>query len=130
MPGIISGWTSERKEMAEYVDADDANYQALSTVDADLDERLRDRYVKLFLAQSGLSWQRYDQAFEMLSLARGVLPNGELLLRIEFPFMGSTTWRGWDGSEPGALQSVEEEAHLKAREVGLDQAEGPTGWEP
>ena len=65
----------------------------------------------------------------MLELHRGVLPSGDLLLRVHFPFMGSTSWRGWDGTEEGAVGAIDEEAYLKAQDLAHDQTHGPTGWE-
>ena len=114
----------------EYLDIEAASYEPLALVDPKLDRRLRDKYVSLFLAESELSEKRYDEAFEMLAISRGVLPDGELVLRVEFPFMGSTSWREWDGSDEEAIASIEEEARTKAYDVGFDQARGPTGWEP
>ena len=114
----------------EYLDVEAASYEPLALVDPELDRRLRDKYASLFLAESELSEKRHDEAFEMLSISRGVLPDGELVLRVEFPFMGSTSWREWDGSDEGAIASIEEEARTKAYDVGFDQAHGPTGWEP
>ncbi|MDQ4068660.1 MAG: hypothetical protein M3203_04165, partial [Actinomycetota bacterium] len=113
----------------EFLDVEAASYQPLTAVDPELDRRLRHTYVSLFLSESELSERRYGQAYEMLSISRGILPDGRRLLRVDFPFMGSTSWREWDGTEEEALASIHEEARARAYDVGFDQAHGPTGWE-
>jgi hypothetical protein len=82
----------------------------------------------LFLSESELSERRYGQAYETLSISRRTLPDGRFFLRVDFPFMGSTSRWEWDGSEEERA-SILDEARTRAYDVGFDQAHGPTGWE-
>ncbi len=59
----------------EYLDVEAASYQPLTAVHPELDRRLRHTYVSLFLSESELSERRYGQAYDMLSISRGILPD-------------------------------------------------------
>jgi hypothetical protein len=111
-------------------DFEAAEYQPLVAVHPALDNRWRDRFLDRFFAVSELSEKRRSVAKAMLSIDRGVMPDGGLVLRYKSPFMGSTTWYEWDGSEDEALRMADEEGDLKGYDVGCDQTHGPTGWEP
>ncbi len=88
----------------EFLDVEAASYQPLTAVDPELDRRLRHTYVSLFLSESELSERRYGQAYEMLSISRGILPDGRRLLRVDFPFMGSILpGMGWNGRRGACL---------------------------
>lgn len=71
-----------------------------------------------------------DKANELLTVHRGEGPDGTVILRIEFEFMGSTEWYMWDGTPSIALAIADEVGTRHGRDVEREQAEGPTGWEP
>ena len=127
-PGIIHSVDPTDDE--ELVDVESASYASLDEIEPHLAGRCRGAYLDRFFAVSELSPLRRLQAEEMLAISRGVTGNGELVLRFEFPFMGSTTWHEWDGSESAAVGAAEEEGQLKGADVRKDQARhGATGWE-
>ncbi len=108
---------------------DAAVYSRVDDIDPTLAISWRGRFLDHFFATSGLSEHRRQEATEMLKLDRGLAADVTLLLRVEFPFMGSTEWSEWDGSAEEALQIAEDMGSRQGAVVGYDQAHGPTGWE-
>ena len=112
-----------------FLDVDAADYTSLASVDLELATVWRERFLDSFFSASRLSPKRRDQANELLTVKRGIAPDGSLLLRIDFDFMGSTEWHTWDGSGAGALLIAGEVGERLGHDVEYDQRHGPTGWE-
>jgi hypothetical protein len=113
-----------------FLDVDAAVYTSLDRHDAALAQTWRQRFLESFFEASALSRERQGQANELLTVDRGVAPDGTVILRIEFDFMGSTEWHTWGGTPSGALAIADEVGNRQGRDVKRDQTEGPTGWEP
>ena len=112
-----------------FLDVDAAVYTSLDRHDAALAHTWRQRFLESFFEASALSRKRQGQANELLTVQRGVAPDGTVILRIEFDFMGSTEWHTWDGAPSSALAIADEVGNRQGRDVERDQAETPTGWE-
>ena len=116
-------------EEDDALDVEAAVYEPLDASRPGLAASLRNRFVRRFLHLAELSEGRHDEAAAAFRIDRGVAPQGELVLRLAFPFCGWTGWYEWDGTAEEATAYVDETAELRAHEVGHDQAHGPTGWE-
>jgi hypothetical protein len=113
-----------------FLDVDAAVYTSLDRHDATLAHTWRQRFLESFFEASALSTERQGKANELLTVQRGVAPDGTVILRIEFGFMGSTEWHTWNGTPSSALAIADEVGNRQGCDVERDQAEGPTGWEP
>lgn len=112
-----------------FFDVDSADYRSLDEVDERLANLIREHFLDRFFEESALSARRRPQARAMLELHDGH-GHDTRILRLTFPFMGSTTWYEWDASEGDAVRIADEAGRARGYEVGYDQAHGPTGWEP
>ncbi len=111
-------------------DVNEADCASLDGLNPDLASAMRSAYLDAFFDESKLSPLRRHQAWQMLTIDRGVFPDGSLNLRVTFPFMGPTSWWGWEGDDEEALEIASELGGSAGHDVGWDQAHGPTGWEP
>ena len=120
----------EDSEDEEWQDFHAAVFRQLADNHAALANELAERFVRRFLQNANLSRSRHREALDMLVLEEGTTPQGRSVLRVTFPFTGSTTTLDWDGSAEDAEASIDALTDTLAYDIEGDQdMVGPTGWE-
>ena len=126
-----AGSSCTENEDEDWRDFHAAVFRPLAERHPDLAVRLAEGFVREFLRKAELSQRRYGEALHMLVLEEGTTPLGRAVLRVTFPFMGSTTTVDWDGTADDAEASINSLAETLATDAEGDRdMSGPTGWEP
>lgn len=131
MPDELEEWAKSAPDDDEnWRDFHAASFRLLRQSRRDLAGKLAQRFVNEFLREADLSPQRREEALQMLVLEEGTTPTGISLLRVSFPFTGSTTTTEWDGTTGDAEDMINELAHSLADDVKADgEPFGFTEWE-
>jgi hypothetical protein len=100
--------------------------------DAALADRLRRRFVDLWLREGRLPLHRFDEALETVELK--IAPDdqtpGRWRLRLRSFYTGTTYWLyDWDRSTSAAEAWIDDVAELQGANVNEDRRHGPTPWD-
>jgi hypothetical protein len=103
----------------------------LEAEDPALADRLRRRFVDLWLREGRLPLHRFDEALETVELR--VAPDetpGRWRLRLRSFYTGTTYWLyDWDRSTPAAEAWVDGVAELQGANVNEERRYGPSDWD-
>jgi hypothetical protein len=103
----------------------------LEAEDPALADRLKRRYVELWLREGRLPLHRFDEGLETVELK--IAPDeapGRWRLRLRSFYTGTTYWlHEWDRSAAAAEAWVDDIAELQGQNVNDDRQYGPTPWD-
>ncbi len=105
-------------------------FRPLEETNRELDVRLKERFVEVWLPAAGFPEARPAAALETVELKLGPDTRGSRL-RITSRFTGTTRWlHEWLGDEGSAMSFMDEVAELEARWVHDERRlHGPSEWD-